>query len=102
MIIMRAKIEILEKVGKMNNYPIKLKIFNFDFPWHCHGGWKNWFFCHWQELDKKNKSIWIGSRFFGIKKIVAVWTCSEKESQIQNKVELNRLINSLKKELKIV
>lgn len=100
MIIMKGKIEILEKTGKMNNYPIKLIISNFDYPWHCHGGWKKWFYCNWQELDEKNKSIWIGNRCLGFKKITIVWTCSKKVAEKQNRIELIRLIDSLREEIK--
>ena len=81
-------------------YPIKLKISNYDYPWHCNGGWKNWFLHDWIELDRKNKSVWIGRRFLGFKKIVAIWTCSEIESKKQDELELTRLINCLRKEIK--
>jgi hypothetical protein len=81
-------------------YPIKTEISGFDLPWHCHGGWKNWFIYDWKNEDKKNKSVWIGRRFFGFKKIVIIWTCSKKEAEKQNTVELIRLIDSLRKEMK--
>lgn len=81
----------------MNNiefsYPIKLKISYFELPWNCSGSWKNWFIHSWEEIDKQNKSVWVGCRFFGITKVITVWTCSEKEAKKQDSIEIKRFVD---------
>jgi len=83
------------------SFPIKYKSISFDFPFTNYGGIKKWFFDTWESPNSNDKSIWIGTRFLGVKVLRVIWTCSEKEARKQHKEGYNRLfkwVNGLVKE----